>query len=116
MKPIHYILIIAAGILAWYYYSKNKTKKNTTSKKEDKTSTQEDKSENADVATLTMQEAISIAEKDCEDFQLSQDLGDLPENKWTIGYTDEEGSWHFESISKATFDALVERGYEADYN
>jgi hypothetical protein len=124
MKTYHYLLILAAVIGAWYFYNWRKENK---SKKEDKNGSQEpskplitpirpDNSENADVATVTKDEALAIAAKGYENFSLSQDMGDAPEYKWTLGYSDENGEWHNEILSKDTFDALVAAGYEADYN
>ena len=122
MKAYHYLIILAAALGILYCIAIGKNKKTTTNSqkpKDDKnpsTSTaSEDKSENADVATVTYEEALALAEK-YEDFMLYQDLGDAPEYKWTISYTDENGEEHNEIISQFTFETLVEKGYEADYN
>jgi len=125
MKAYHYLLLIAAVLGIWYYIGWKKEKSVKTSK-EDKTNEpgkpaitpkkDKDTSENADVATVTKNEALAIAAKGYEDLSLSQDMGDAPEYKWTLGYSDEDGEWHNEILSKDTFDALVAAGYEPDYN
>ena len=117
MKTYHYLLIIAAVLGIWYYISKKKKAQNPAKEENKKPNDSPvDTSENADVATTTYEQALAIMEKGYADCDLSQDLGDSPENKWTLGYTDEEGIWHLEILSKQTFDKLVEKGYEASYN
>lgn len=118
MKTHHYLLIIAAVLGIWYYISKQKKAQKPAKKEENKkpSDSSVDTSENADVATITYERAVAILEKGFDDCQLTQDLGDSQENKWTLGYTDAAGVWHLEILSKQTFDKLVEQGYEASYN
>lgn len=121
MKAYHYILIIAALVLGWYCYKKGKAAcacQCPNPKKEDKPSapaSDTDTSKNADVATLTCDEALAIVKQDPTDLSLSNDSGDAPEYQYTLCWTDEEGN-HCEIISEKTYNTLVAQGIEPDIN
>lgn len=122
MKAYHYILIIAALILGWYCYKKGKAAcacQCPKPKKEDKPdapASDTDTSKNADVATLTCDEALAIAKQDPADLSLANDSGDAPEYQYTLSWTDEDGNWHNEIISEKTYETLVAKGIEPDIN
>ena len=122
MKTYHYILIIAALVLGWYCYKKGKAAcacQCPKPKKEDKPdvlASDTDTSKNADVATLTCDEALAIAKQNPAGLSLSNDSGDAPEYQYTLSWTDEDGKAHCEIISEKTYNSLVTQGIEPDIN
>lgn len=124
MKPIHYILIIAAIFAALYFFTWKKEKQPNTTQEETKEKKQNtnsyseaDTSENADIAEISTLEALAIYKNSKNtNAHVSQDFGDAPEYRWTFGYTDENNEEYTYIISERTFKALVSAGCDHDIN
>lgn len=124
MKPIHYILIIAAIFAALYFFAWKKENQPNTTQEETKEKKQNpdpyseaDTSENADIAEISTQEALAIYKNSKNtNAHASQDFGDAPEYRWTFHYRDENNEEHIYIISQRTFKALVSAGCDHDIN